>query len=129
MKLFKWLPMYDVPKSAPQYKIVELSEPRLSSQRDKELQESIATLAAHPGFQAVLNRLSLQTAQLKAKLAYERHTDMRAIDFLQAGIYWSNWLAQELKRATTKLPERRLDPMTEELDAFREIDRLIERVG
>lgn len=129
MARWQWFEFFDKPKEEPRYKIVEVPEVRPSLKRDTELQESIATLASHPGFQAILNRLALQSAQLKTKLNFERHADMRAIDFLQAGIYWSNWLAQELRRATTKVPERRVDPFQEELNAFREIDAQIERVG
>jgi len=127
--MFRWI--QDLfPKPEPQYKIVELTEPRTLSQLgDSEMRESIYTLASHPGFVSLMNKLAYQSQSLKTKLAHERHADLRSVDFLQAGIYWSNWLRQELTRVTTKLPERQLDPMEEELRAFKEIDATIERIS
>jgi hypothetical protein len=118
------------PQTKVVYKVVEVPTPRTHLQGgEKEVRESIYTLAAHPGFVALTSRLSLQCAALKTKLNHERHADMRAVDFLQAGVYWSNWLMLELQRATTKMPERKLDAMEEEVAAFREIDAQLERVG
>jgi hypothetical protein len=120
------------PKEVPieVYKIVEVDSPRTPLQvEDEELRASIATLSGHPGFAHLLKKLALQNAALGSKLKYERHTTLDEVNFLQAGVYWSNWLQAELKRATTKMTQRRVDPMQEELDAFKQLDAQIERVG
>lgn len=111
------------------YKVVELDEPRGSDEEDEVMKESIATLNSHPGFLHLVKKLGRQRAYLRSKLAFEKHSDLREVDFLQAGIFWCNWLNTEIKRATIKLPPRKLDAMEEELRAFREIDAQIERVG
>jgi len=120
--------MFESFKPKTTYKVVELDK-RLSVKADKEVAESVATLSAHPGFVYLTQRLDTQNAALKAKLVFEKHTNMDAVTFLQAGIYWSNWLKLEIQRATTKAPERAVDPFDEELAAFKEIDAQIERVG
>jgi hypothetical protein len=113
------------------YKVVELSTAQRlpNGKSDKELQESVATLNSHPGFIWLTQRLDVMNAALKAKLAQERHTDLKDVQFLQAGIYWSNWLRQEVALATRAPHNKPLDAYDEELKAFQEIDALIERVG
>lgn len=111
------------------YKIVELAIPRSLQSVDSNLRESILTLQAHPGFVYLLNKLAYQNAALRTKLCGERHSSIDDVAFLQAGVYWSNWLANELKMATAKVAERQLDPMAEELKAFQALDSQLERVG
>lgn len=117
-------------KEVVKYKIVEVPSNRTQLKGgDKELREAIQTLSAHAGFIALTDRLNTMNAMLKTKLNAERHPDLRQVDFLQAGIYWSHWLQQEVARSTTKMPERPIDPLAEEEAAFREIDLAMERVG
>lgn len=117
-------------KSVPvEYKIVEVSSPRANLKRDKETGESIATLSSHPGFVALLNRLLLQNQFLKSKLDNERHSDMREVDFLQSGIYWSNWLQQEVNREVMRMTRPSYTATDEEDEALGAIDSHIERVG
>ena len=113
------------------YKIVEVELPRspLQGGDSEEMRASIATLPSHPGFQHLLKKLALQNAALKSKLTFERHSTIDEVNFLQAGVYWSNWLLTELKRTTVKVVAQRLDPEEEELRAFQELDRQLERVG
>lgn len=112
------------------YKIVEVPGNRTHLKGgDKEIREAIQTLSAHAGFIALTDRLNTMNSMLKSKLNAERHPDLRQVDFLQAGIYWSNWLKQEVARSTTKMPERPVDPLAEEEQAFRELDAALERVG
>jgi hypothetical protein len=74
--------------------------------------------------------LAVQNAALKGRLDHSFHKDLREVDILQAGVFWSNWLRSELERATVGAPQgRQVDPMEEELAAFRAIDAQIERVG
>lgn len=130
--MFSWLSKWMPPKVGPtSYRVVEITPAqRLGIQRtDKEIQESVATLQAHPGFIYLMQRLDIQNAALKAKLVGERHDNLSAVQFLQAGIFWSNWLRQEIARATARPIDRTKDAYEEELEAFKEIDSLLERVG
>ena len=111
------------------YKVVEVESPRTPFQVDKATQESIATLSSHPGFVALMHKCAYVNAALKTKLAGEHHKDLREVDFLQAGIYWSNWLLMESRRSTTKLPQKISDAFADEESLFGEVDAHIERVG
>ena len=125
-----WLKKLLQPEVIVKYQIVEVPENRTHLKGgDKELREVISTLSAHAGFIALTDRLNTMNFMLKTKLNGERHADLRAVDFLQAGIYWSHWLQQEVARSTTKMPERPVDAMDEEIQAFRQIDAAIERIG
>jgi hypothetical protein len=112
------------------YRVVELPESRTHLKGgEKETREMIATLSSNPAFTALTQRLGTMNAALRSRLVGEHHADMRAVDFLQAGVYWSNWLQMEVQRATIKMPERSADAMQDELEAFQAIDSAIERVG
>ena len=124
-----WFSRPSVVEVITKYQVIELDEPRGSEDEDEAMKESIATLNSHPGFLHLVKRLSRQRAYLRSKLDFEKHTDLREVDFLQAGIFWCNWLNTEIKRATIKVAPRKLDAMEEELRAFREIDQQIERIG
>ena len=124
--MFSWLKPFEV---VTLYKVVELDEPRGSEADDESMKESIATLNSHPGFVHLVKKLGKQRAYLRSKLDFEKHADLREVDFLQAGIFWCNWLQSEIKRAATRLPERHLDAFEEEAKAFHEIDATIERIG
>jgi hypothetical protein len=126
----RWLqiPPQEGPTDPPVvYKVVELPNPRPMFS-EKESREALVTLSAHPGFTVLTQRLAAQNALLRSKLVSEHHKDMRSVDFLQAGVYWSNWLTQELTRVTTKQEVLYKDAMDEELEAFRAIDATIERI-
>jgi hypothetical protein len=118
------------PEIVVKYKVIEVPEARTHLKGgDKEIREVVQTLSSHAGFIWLTDRLSVMNAALTTKLKGERHPDLRQVDFLQAGIYWSNWLKQECARATTKMPEKQVDALAEEEQAFREIDAAIERIG
>src|SRR5574337_295318 len=67
-----------------------------------EVKESIRSLKHNPGFQYLLNKLSLQREFMRKTLEEEAHVDIRKVDRLQNGIYWSNWL----ERAQIRLQGR-----------------------
>jgi hypothetical protein len=116
-------------KEVVKYRIVEVPKERTTLQGGKEIAEQIQTLASHPGFLALLNKLEYANYSLSTKLKHERLETIEQYYFLQAGIYWSNWLKTEMQRATVKLAPAVSDAMQEEMAAFREIDATIERVG
>lgn len=128
--MFEWIKgWFSRPSVVVKYQVVELDEPRGSEAEDEAMKESIATLTAHPGFLHLVKKLGRQRAYLRSKLDFEKHSDLREVDFLQAGVFWCNWLNTEIKRATIKVAPRKLDAMEEELKAFQEIDNQIERIG
>jgi len=112
----------EVPVDVIKYKIVELEKPRPVAQGwDKESRETVMTLAAHPGFLILTDRLKIQSALLKQKLSQDRHNGLRDVEFLQSGIFWCNWLTQQLAAATTRAAATAKDAMKEDEDAFKEL--------
>jgi hypothetical protein len=112
------------------YKIVEVKAPRPTYRWDDHTRDAVSTLTAHPGFVALVERLGITKAQLEAKNNTQWKKDLREADFIQAGIFWCGWLEEQINKATVKGSQRQyLDPMAEELAAFKELDSRIERVG
>jgi hypothetical protein len=112
------------------YRVIESGPSRTQlSGGDEEMRGSVQTLSSHPGFVWLQARLAAQNAALSDRLKYTHHSDIREVDFLQAGIFWSNWLTIQLEQTTSKASSKRVvDPFEEELRAFKEIDNAIERV-
>lgn len=112
------------------YKIVEVKAPRPSFRWDKHTQDAVSTLVAHPGFVALIERLGITKAQLETKNNTQWKKDLREADFLQAGIFWCNWLKEQVDKATFKGSQPTyVDPLAEEQAAFEILDAQIERVG
>jgi hypothetical protein len=109
------------------YKIIEVPSPKTQMRWDKETKDSVAMLAHHPGFTALTERLTLQRAVLISELSRSTNADKDV--YLKAGIFWTEWLENIVSLATRKGSSKAFDPLQEELDAFREIDSQIERVG
>lgn len=125
----RWLS--NPPKKGPiTYKVVEVDpSKRFNIKADKDVLESIATLNHHPGFLYLVKKLELQAGLLKSKLNGERHKDLEAVQFLQAGIFWSGFFQREANAAMSRPTERQVDPFEEEMKAFKELDAMVERVG
>lgn len=111
------------------YQVVELDQARTPLQVGKEAQESIQTLSSHPGFLALMHQHQLTLSMLKTKLAKDLHKDMREVDFLQAGIFWSDWYLQQVKHSTMKMSQRISDATKDEEDLFGAVDANLELVG
>lgn len=109
-------------------RIVEDPSQKLEPLTREEL-ESVTTLSAHPGFVALQKRLALTNQYLRSQLCGKRFTDIGEVNFLQAGIYWSDWLKSTIMESTTKLRPRLTPAYDEELEAFKKLDSMIERVG
>lgn len=73
------------------YKVVELEKDSAADLDDESI-KAIPGLESNPGFRAVCAKLRLQRAMLQSKLDNTHHKDIREVDFLQAGLYWSKWL-------------------------------------
>jgi hypothetical protein len=112
-----------------EYKIVALKEPR-TKEWDKETRDAVAALTAHPGFLAVVNRLATQRQMIQTKLSSGFHKELREVDYLQAGIFWLDYVQEQVNKATqVKLTARPTEAYDEELEAFKQIDAQLERVG
>jgi len=112
------------------YKIVEIKAPRPTFRWDENTQDAVSTLTAHPGFIALTERLAITKAQLESKNNTQWKKDLREADFIQAGIYWSGWLLEQVSKATLKGSSRKyIDPLQEEQEAFEKLNAQIERVG
>lgn len=109
-------------------KLVRTVEAKPVSELTPEIRESLAALSYHPAFQYLITKLRFQGAVLEAKL-HERQRDIHDVEFLQSGIFWVNWLDNQI-RFLTKTPEAPQVEMTpEEERLFQEISSTIETVG
>ena len=112
------------------YKVVEIPLPRPSIEASHDLLESVRTLAAHPGFTYLLNKLKVQRAALETTLVSSRHASLRDVEFIQSGIFWTGWLQSQLELAVLRLRPGATRPASdEEVVAFQEALRTIETVG
>jgi len=112
------------------YLVVEVEKPRPSAQLDPELATSVASLQHHPGFQWILNKLSLQRAMLATTLQQQRQETMADVEFLKSGIAWTGWLEDQLRLATSfgkrqSVPQEALDY---EQQAFEQVARNLDIV-
>jgi hypothetical protein len=116
------------------YQIVEVDKPRPTQGWDKENRENVVVLKEHPGFIYLLNKLAYQTALLKATLELPatnqgRHKDMRDVEFLQSGIYWTKWLKNQIDAATQRVRSVPQPALDEEERAFKELQATLNKVG
>ena len=112
----------------PVYKVVQVKSIPVQPW-SKEIRDAVRTLPSHPGFTAITERLALQRQLLEAKAANEFHKELREADFIQSGIYWLNYVQYLIDKETEVKQRIPRDAMAEELEAFKEIDAAIERVG
>lgn len=114
----------------PVYRVVEVERTREPLPEDNaNLREGFKTLLGNPYFGIILDRLLIQKQALETRLKQTRFERIEDISFVQNGVYWTGWLANELNRLTQAPPPRELTPTEQEEIAMREIDNLIERVG
>ena len=67
--------------------------------------DSIASLAQHPGFVALTNRFQMQKAFLEAKLKRERQKRTEDYFNLQNGIEWADFYNAQVDKAVMKKKE------------------------
>lgn len=112
-----------------QYRIVEMERPKPElADITPELREGLKSLVANPFFQLILSRLRMQRYALETRLK-QRFDKVEDVSYVQNGVFWTGWLERELDRLTEAPEKPTLDPIEEELAAFREIDSMLERVG
>jgi hypothetical protein len=113
-----------------EYRIVEVEKPRtIPHVEGNDLREGLSALQTNPFFKYLLDRLRVQRNMVKGRLEGTRHKTLDEVSFLQQGVYWTGWLEAELGRLTQAPAKPTMTPEEEELKAFEEVDRLIERVG
>jgi len=93
-----------------------------------DLRESLKTLEYHPGFQYLLQRLQVDEASLVAQFKEGLGMSEIQLRYLQAGIYWTGWLKNELKSLTTKRSNART-PTFNEIEEFNKINQNLQLVG
>ncbi len=111
------------------YKVIEVKAPRSAQAWTKETKDAVGTLAHHPGFIALIDRLNLQKQMLESKCSKEFHKDLREADYLQAGVFWLGYVQELVMKATKLSAPAPTDAFDEELEAFKLIDSQIERIG
>lgn len=112
------------------YKVVEVEKPRnYTTLEGDELRQSLHSLLAHPGFLYLRDRLRSQRALLQGRLEEQRPQRLEDVTFLQQGLFWTRWLSAEVDRLTQAPQKPVLDPVEQELQAFRELDNMLTRVG
>jgi len=113
------------------YQTVEIEAPAsLPGLHDPETPQAVAALNAHPGFMFLMAKLKMQRSLIESKLKHERHHDIREVDNLQSGIFWTRWLEDQVNNAVFSLskPKPRLvDPSDEEI--FEKARKAVEVVG
>lgn len=113
--------------SQPTYIIVEHDGPKPRPWVEDE--ESIAALSVHPGFTALMNKFATQKAMLETALKRTKHVDIRAVDNIQAGITWIEYLSNEVNRLVYKKSQVPYVVATEnETAEYEKIRALIESV-
>lgn len=120
--MLKWL--LKLIGETPYQLVIEGPLPEISKDDD----ESIKTLAHHPGFIALHNRLRIQNALLKTKLETERNSH-EDDNFLKSGIFWSKYYFQEVNRLVNKkdVPRAQAAP-NDVLAEFEKMHAQLERV-
>lgn len=107
--------------------IIEYRENRPSYQRVDD--DAISTLRGHPGFEALLNKVSIQRAILETTLLSRVYHSPEEVASLKEGIYWLGFLQGEMERITEK-SRRKFAPATDdELELYKKIYASIEAVG
>ena len=117
------------PASTASLQIIEVERPKVVLPPAKEFRESLVALQTHPGMQYLLDRLRFQRYVLETKLRTERAVNLRDIEFLQSGLFWCNWLEQQLNLLTQNPQPAPVAATQTELDIFNEVYSQLEKVG
>lgn len=112
-----------------QYKIIEIERPRPLAQLDPEAEKTVITLQSHPGFLYLVNKLRLQRHALEMKLKHERHSNLNEVEWIQSGIFWCNWLEDQVNRMVNNQLPSSQTALPPEATAFEEVMKLTEIVG
>lgn len=121
--------LFRTTESKIEYRVVEVEKPRPLAE-NLEADATITTLSHHPGFIRLIAKLKLCRSQLETTLKRTRQNDLRDVDFLQTGIFWTEWLEQQVDKHVFAKKAPATQPTSElEARAFDEASKLIELVG
>jgi hypothetical protein len=112
-----------------EYRVVEVERPRAELTELPEMREGLKALSSNPYVEWLVGRLKAQKNNLETRLKATRFDRVEDVSFVQSGVFWTGWLERELERLTAAPQKPELPPYEKELEAFREIDALLERVG
>lgn len=93
-----------------EYQVIELEGPIAETEWDDETSAAVAALESNVGFLALCGRLKIQRGLLDTMLRKKRHEDIRSVDTLQSGIYWSGWLEKTVEAEVLKRSRRNTKP-------------------
>jgi hypothetical protein len=110
--------------------VVEVEVPRPADLTlSKEMKESLATLAQHPAFVYLLRRLRMQRHNLEAQLRDGRHENLRDVEFIQSGIFWTSWLQGQIDTLVGRTAPIPTAASPSEIEAFEAVHQHIDLVG
>lgn len=119
-----------LPQSAINYKIIEVERPRTPEAMDTtEVRAMLATLQSNPGLLYILGRLKAQKSLMETTLKTTHFEKLEEVINLQSGIFWAGWLEAQINSLTKRATPEPAAPYDFELEAFKEIDSQLERVG
>lgn len=110
--------------------IVEVEKPREIPDLNDESRDAVLSLQHHPGFQYLLARLKVQRHALQARLQKDRHSTMKDVEFLQSGVFWTDWLQAQISREVFKTSgPRTADPVPSEQELIERVLGQLDIVG
>lgn len=113
-------------KQKPVWNVIEVPETHVVQVEDDE---AIRSLAIHPGFLSLTRRFALQKAALQSKLNKVHHKELRDVDNLQLGMFWLDYLKNEVDKIVYRKVPERVVPATFDAQAqFRQILTQIQSV-
>lgn len=114
---------------APTVGVVEVPRAERLTPDTESDREAIAALDTHPGFRRLVAKLRFQQQLLELKATRERPKNLREVDFVQSGIFWTGWLDAQVAREV-KRPRRTAEPLNStEQSALEAVRAAIEVVG
>ena len=106
-----------------QYQIVEVEKLLPGGSED-----AIPSLKDHPGFIALLNKLRMKQAFLRAQLN-NRQESLRDVDILVSGLAWARFMEFELNAAVGRAQKTPALASVDEIETFEKIRQAIADVG
>jgi hypothetical protein len=119
-----WRKLAPGPKPLVNYLVVEIEKGVAVTHADDDA--AIASLKNHPGMIALLNRMKLRQAALRAQLETVRHKDIRDVDFLVTSVSWLGLLQREVNTAIGNLHDKK--PRAATIDEDLEFKRLLSSI-
>ena len=86
-----------------------------------EIREGLQALKQHPAMRYLLSKARLQKAALRKELEGSQHQSLKAVYWLQQGIYWSDWLDREFADPRAAVPPQARELGGEDKKVFDEI--------